>query len=121
MSHLGPKVSSIVFTVRGRAHAGGVASGLVSSFPAFLRTLCLLTLPGAMITFVHKLLDMMMMLLVHNIQAIFGVKGYSPLHLLPSFDTVKCVPVEYMHCVLIGVVKNMPKLWFNSSYHKEEW
>ena len=37
---------------------------------------------------------------VHNIQ---GVKGYSPLHLLPSFDIVKCVPVDYMHCVLIGV------------------
>ena len=37
---------------------------------------------------------------VHNIQAMFGVKGYSPLHLLPSFDIVK---VDYMHCVLIGV------------------
>ena len=49
----------MVFTVRGRARAGGVvASGLASSFPAFLRTLYLLTLPGAMIAFVHKLLDM---------------------------------------------------------------
>ena len=51
----------------------------------------------------------------------FSVKRYSPLHLLPSFDIIKCVPVDYMHCVLIGVVKNMAKLWFNSAYHKEEW
>ena len=55
------------------------------------------------------------------LQVIFGVKGYSPLHLLPSFDVIKGVPVDYMHCVLIGVVKNMAKLWFNSTNHRKEW
>ena len=54
-------------------------------------------------------------------QVICGVKGYSPLHLLPSFDVIKGIPVDYMHCVLIGVVKNMVKLWFNSTNHRKEW
>ena len=54
-------------------------------------------------------------------QVIIGVKEYSPLHLLPSFDVIKGIPVDYMHCVLIGMVKNMAKLWFNSTNHTKEY
>ena len=44
-----------------------------------------------------------------------GVKGLSPLHILPSFNIVDNVVIDYMHCVLEGVVKKMANLWFNSS------
>lgn len=40
------------------------------------------------------------------LQVVDGVKGYSPLHILPSFNVTKCAPVDYMHCVLLGVTKN---------------
>ena len=50
-----------------------------------------------------------------------GVKGFSPLHLIPSFDTITSVPVDYMHCVLLGVAKMMTKLWFNSCNSKNDW
>ena len=36
----------------------------------------------------------------------FGVKGFSPLHMIPSFDVIKC-PVDYMRCILLGVVKKI--------------
>lgn len=55
------------------------------------------------------------------LQVELGVKGYSPLHLLPYFDIIRCIPVDYMHCVLLGVVKQLSSLWFNSNNHKYEW
>jgi hypothetical protein len=50
-----------------------------------------------------------------------GVKGYSPLHILPDFDVVKCVPVDYMHCVLEGVLKKLLHLWIDSTNHGKDW
>lgn len=47
---------------------------------------------------------------------IFGVKGLSPLSGL--FDLVKCVPVDYMHAVLEGVVRRLLKYWFDSENHR---
>jgi len=54
-------------------------------------------------------------------QVVDGVKGYSPLQLLPSFDVIRCVPVDYMHCVLLGVTKKLVMLWFNTKYSSKEW
>jgi len=54
-------------------------------------------------------------------QVVDGVKGYSPLQLLPSFDVIRCVPVDYMHCVLLGVTKKLVTLWFNTKYSSKEW
>ena len=51
----------------------------------------------------------------------YGVKGFSPLNLIPSFDVIQSIPVDYMHCVLLGVVKKIAKLWFDSMYSKREW
>ena len=31
------------------------------------------------------------------------------------------MPVDYMHCVLLGVVKKIVTLWLNSTFHKEMW
>ncbi len=44
-----------------------------------------------------------------------GVKGLSPLHILPSFDVVEGVSIDYMHCVLEGVGKRLCNLWFEGS------
>ena len=54
-------------------------------------------------------------------QVVCGVKGYSPLHLISSFKVPEFVPVDYMHCVLLGVAKKFAKLWFDSSSHRDEW
>ncbi|CAD6233584.1 GSCOCG00012284001-RA-CDS, partial [Cotesia congregata] len=41
-----------------------------------------------------------------------GVKGYSILSCLPLIDLGKCVLPEFMHSVLLGVVKQVFGLWF---------
>ena len=48
----------------------------------------------------------------------------SPLILLnPStrFDMVNSFPVDYMHCVLLGVTKQLLDQWFNSKHYKSHW
>ena len=45
---------------------------------------------------------------------VVGIKGCSPLSWLHDFDLVKQTPVDYMHCVLLGVSKMLINLWFNS-------
>lgn len=52
---------------------------------------------------------------------VYGVKGFSPLHAISGFDPIKSVPVDYMHCVLLGVVKKLAYLWVDSSNCKEPW
>ena len=60
------------------------------------------------------------MYLIH-MQVEIGVKRFSVLHILRGFDIVNGNPVDYMHCVLLGVVKQLFKLWFTSTYHRCEW
>ena len=52
-----------------------------------------------------------------NQESKFGVKGFSLLSNYLTFP--QCIPVDYMHCVLEGVVKQLLKLWFGSNFHKE--
>ena len=47
-------------------------------------------------------------------QSQYGVKGLSALHILPSFDVVNGTVIDYMHCVLEGVVKKLLNLWFSA-------
>ncbi|CAI8020857.1 hypothetical protein GBAR_LOCUS12434 [Geodia barretti] len=54
-------------------------------------------------------------------QVVYGVKGKSILHNLPEFDIINNNPVDYMHCVLLGVVRTLISLWFDSKNHKEPW
>ncbi|KAE8742012.1 hypothetical protein FOCC_FOCC012453 [Frankliniella occidentalis] len=42
-----------------------------------------------------------------------GVKGPSVLSLIPSVDISVCMVPEYLHSVLIGVVKQVLSIWFN--------
>lgn len=41
------------------------------------------------------------------------MKGLSALHILPSFDIVNGTTIDYMHCVLEGVVKKLLNLWLS--------
>jgi hypothetical protein len=49
------------------------------------------------------------------------VKGPSWLVVVPTFDIIKGTSVDYMHCVLLGVCRQLLKLWLLSQYHKEVW
>ena len=42
-----------------------------------------------------------------------GDKGPSALMLLPDFDLIRSTSIDYMHCVLLGVTKNLMTLWFD--------
>lgn len=55
------------------------------------------------------------------LQVVNGVKGYSTLHLLNYYDIIRSTPIDYMHAVLLGVVKKLSKLWFVSSNHTKPW
>ena len=45
------------------------------------------------------------------------MKGASPLAALKGFDLVKGVAIDYMHNVLIGVVKALQDKWFHGDKH----
>lgn len=40
---------------------------------------------------------------------------------LPSFDTVNGIGIDSMHCVFLGVVKQLVGLWFNSKHSGQRW
>ena len=48
-----------------------------------------------------------------------GVKGLTWFSYLPFFDNIRGIAIDYMHCVLLGVVKMHANLWFDKS-HKQE-
>jgi len=50
-----------------------------------------------------------------------GVKGVSPLLFLPLFNIVTGFVPDYLHCVLLGVVRTFSGLWFDSSNHSKPW
>lgn len=47
-------------------------------------------------------------------KSIFGVKGLTPLICIPDFDFTKCLPVDYMHAIMLGIVKTVTDLWLDS-------
>ena len=49
------------------------------------------------------------------------MKGPSTLSIVPKFDLVRGVAMDYMHCVLLGVTRLLLRLWFDSSHHREPW
>ena len=40
---------------------------------------------------------------------------------LPSFDIVSGIGIDTMHCVYLGVVKQLVGLWFNSKHNGQRW
>jgi len=51
-------------------------------------------------------------------QPCFGVKGISPLHILPSFNIVNGTVNDYMHCLLEGIDKKLFQLWLTPSANR---
>lgn len=39
----------------------------------------------------------------------------------PHFDVIKGFAVDYMHCALLGVVRQFVSLWFDSHNHGQRW
>ena len=48
-----------------------------------------------------------------------GVKGPSWLRKLTHYDTINGTAIDYMHCVLLGVVKLLLSLWIRREHHSE--
>ncbi|XP_049519252.1 uncharacterized protein LOC125943785 [Dermacentor silvarum] len=53
--------------------------------------------------------------------AVKGVIGPTILSLIPSFDCSSGFIVDYMHCVLLGVVRSFLCLWLDSKHHGQPW
>lgn len=49
------------------------------------------------------------------------MKGPSWLEIVPEFDMIKGMSVDYMHCVLLGVTRVLLRLWFTKSFHGQLW
>lgn len=47
-----------------------------------------------------------------------GIKGISPTIIFKNFDQVWSFGIDYMHCVLLGVVPDLLDFWLHSSSHK---
>lgn len=54
-------------------------------------------------------------------QSVHGIKGPSIILFMPKFDVICGFVVDYMHCVLLGVVKHLTGLWFDSNNHRQPW
>lgn len=50
-----------------------------------------------------------------------GIKGMSPAICLDFFDMVESFGIDYMHCVLLGVVKNLLEFWLCSKKHHDSY
>ena len=51
-----------------------------------------------------------------------GVKGFSILSLiLSTFDIIRGIVFDSMHCVDLGVMKQLISLWFDSKYSAKPW
>ena len=55
----------------------------------------------------------------HENKLVFRVKNPTWLHDLKYYDLVNGVATDYMHRVMLGVMKSLLKLWFASERKKE--
>lgn len=51
-------------------------------------------------------------------ETVFGVKGISPLVKIPHFGLTLSSPVDYMHCICLGVVKLLMDIWLDSKNNR---
>ncbi|KXJ13019.1 hypothetical protein AC249_AIPGENE28187 [Exaiptasia diaphana] len=52
---------------------------------------------------------------------VMGVKGSTWFMFVPKFDIVRGISIDYMHCVLLGVMKMLMHLWFDKSRKGESY
>ena len=39
----------------------------------------------------------------------------------PTYDVIRGATIDYMHCVLVGVVKKLLELWFDVTHKDQPW
>ena len=39
----------------------------------------------------------------------------------PMYDEVKGMGIDYMHCILLNIVRKLLHLWFDTTYHSKQW
>ena len=54
-----------------------------------------------------------------SLNPVLGVKSFSILNKLPSFDIISAFVVDSLHCVDQGATKQLADLWFSSSNSKK--
>ena len=54
-------------------------------------------------------------------ETVKGIKGFSWPMFFPKFDIICGIAVDYMHSVLLGVVKMLLTLWTDKSHSSEPW
>ena len=52
---------------------------------------------------------------------VYGVKGYSSLSQLPLFDIIWGTGVDYMHQSILGIGRQLLRLWFLPKKHSYPW
>ena len=52
---------------------------------------------------------------------VYGVKGPSAFMLIPHFDLVQGFIVDYMHCIDLGILRQLASLWLDSLNHEAPW
>ena len=60
-------------------------------------------------------------LIFFDISQVNGIKAISSFAIIPKFDLALGFPVDWMHCVLLGVSKSLINFWILSKYHKENF
>ena len=45
----------------------------------------------------------------------------SCLMILPLFNIVDGIGIDYMHCILLNIVRLLVNLWFDSTHHRQPW
>ena len=53
--------------------------------------------------------------------SVFGIKGMTWSYFFPKFNAIKGVAIDYMHCILLVVMKMLMTLWFDSAYKMMPW
>ena len=51
---------------------------------------------------------------IYKNEPVKGVKGSSVIGILPTFDPVRGVAVDYMHCVCLGVMRQFVNMWMDT-------
>ena len=58
---------------------------------------------------------------LHQKAVVNGVKGPSWLRKLTNYDIIDGTAIDYMHCVLLGVMRQLLSLWIGSEHHNGQY
>ena len=56
-----------------------------------------------------------------QVSPVCGIKGLSWALVIPRFDIIHGIGLDYLHNTLLGIVKMLIKLWFHKAYKNMPW